>query len=636
MKGGQIMSNSIKLSPLLTDGVVLQREKNVRLWGHVNPGDSIRVEIDKREVESFADDSGKFQLVLPKHAAGGPYTLTVKSDDSEVKVKDVYYGDVWLLAGQSNMQLPISRLAELYPDEIKKAKDQLIHYFKVPEHYQFNSPADELAGGNWESATGEKIATMSGIGYFFAQQMRKQKKVPIGLVQSAVGGTPLRCWLSEDDLAQLKELPVDFQALKDEQLMKQFTDESARYQHQYNEDRDHIDRGLQEDWVHQELDNSWQPVDIGQPIAKSLMTSGSVWFKGQINVPAKLVGQSAMMRLGTVIDSDQTYVNGEKVGEIGYQYPPRNYTIEKLPAKLDITLRLKIDQKTGGWRKDKRHVIEAAGEVIDLNKGQWFMKRGCSMPSRKQWFFPQYLPVGLYNGEIYPLRNFCFKGILWYQGESDSHNPVNYGKVFTHLIQSWRQLFKRPDMPFLFVQLPNCGIEPNHDWAAVRGQQAQAMFLHHTAMAVALGYGEDNDLHPLNKKAVVAQLMKLTHRMQKYPDGCASGPVALRAANDNGQIVIEFQTYDRHLNAEAGNAFVLETNGERFLLDDYQVQADSIVINLPRRARIGPDSHIAYAWSNTPTLFVTDKDGSAAAPFKLVIRPEYHVSSVFTHVLSKM
>lgn len=630
------MSNSIKLSPLFTDGVVLQREETIKLWGHVNPGDSVHVEIDKQEIESFADQKGRFEVALPKHAAGGPFTLTVKSDDSEVKVCDVYYGDVWLLAGQSNMQLPITRLAELYPDEMQNAKDKLIHYFKVPEHYQFNGPADELSDGNWVTATGENIATMSGIGFFFAQRMRTEENVPIGLVQSAVGGTPLRCWLSEDDLAQLKELPVDFDALKDEKLIKQFTDESAHYQQQYDDDRDHIDLGLKEDWVHAQVDDTWQAVDIGQPISKLLMTSGAVWFKGKVKVPSDLVGKSGMMRLGTVIDSDQTYVNGEKVGEIGYQYPPRNYELHDLPAELNITVRLKIDQKVGGWRQGKRHVIEVGDAVIDLNQGQWFMKRGCSMPSRKQWFFPQYLPVGLYNGEIYPLRNFYFKGILWYQGESDSHNPVNYGKVFIHLIQSWRRLFNRPQMPFLFVQLPNCGIEPEHDWAAVRGQQAQAMVLHNTAMAVALGYGEDNDLHPLNKKAVVSQLMKLTKRMQKYPDGCASGPVALRAANDNGKIVVEFQTYGRHLKAAAGNAFVLETNGQRFLLNDYQVQADSIVINLPRRARVGPDSRISYAWSNTPTLFVTDLDESAAVPFKLAIRPGFHVSSVFTHVLSKM
>lgn len=497
------------------------------------------------------------------------------------------------------MQLPITRLAQRYPDEMKKAKDKLIHYFKIPEQYQFTGPADELDGGNWDVATGKNIAPMSGVGYFFAQLMRQDEHVPIGLVQSAVGGTPVRCWLSEDDLRQLKELPVDFDALKDDDLVKQFTDESAHYQEQYDADRDHIDLGLKNDWVHAKVDDSWRPVKIGQPIAKHLLTSGIVWFKGEIDVPAKLVGKAGMMRLGTVIDGDETYVNGEKVGEIGYQYPPRNYELKKLPAKLEITVRLKIDQKVGGWRKDKAHVIEVGNDVINLDEGQWFMKRGCSMPSRKQWFFPQYLPVGLYNGEIHPIRNYYFKGILWYQGESDSHDPINYGRVFVQLIQSWRRLFNRPKMPFLFVQLPNCGIEPNHDWAAVRGQQVQGMMLDHTAMVVALGAGEDNDLHPLNKKAIAKQLMKLTKRMQKYPDGCASGPIALRAANDNGQIVVDFQTFDRGLKAEPGHSFELETDGQRYILNDYQVLDDTIVINLPRRARVGPESQISYAWSNT-------------------------------------
>lgn len=605
------MSNSIKLSPLFTDGVVLQRDQVIKIWGHANPGDSVHVKVAHQVGNALTDDHGKFELTLPQHAAGGPFTMLVNNGNSEVRVNNVYFGDVWLLAGQSNMQMPISQLTDQYPDEVQEAHDQQIHYFAVPDNTQFDGPADELIDGSWQAAVGENITTMSGVGYFFAQQMRKQANVPIGLIQTAVAGTSLRCWLSEHDLAQLKELPADFNALKDEKRIKRFLGESFQYQQQYNNDRDQIDVGLKEDWAHKEIDDSWRRVDISQPIAKELLTSGAVWFKGLVDVPAELVGKPGMIHLGTLLDGDQTFVNGQAVGKTDNQYLRRDYTISKLSAKLAITIRLKIDQKVGGFRQGKRHVINVGNNVIDLDESKWFMKRGCAMPSRKKWFLPYYLPTGLYNGKIYPLRNLTFKGVLWYQGESDSHNPINYGKVFIHLIQSWRDLFNQPDLPFLFVQLPNCGIEPNHDWAAVRGQQAQAMALHHTAMVVGLGFGEDNDLHPLNKKAIAQQLAKLTRRMRQYPDGCASGPVALRAANDNGQIVIDFQTYGHQLTAAAGNAFVLETNGEQFLLNDYQVRADTIVINLPRQARITSD-HIFHmlglirlpflwrTWTGTP------------------------------------
>ena len=95
---------------------------------------------------------------------------------------------------------------------------------------------------------------------------------------------------------------------------------------------------------------------------------------------------------------------------------------------------------------------------------------------------------------IVPLQKLKFAAILWYQGESDAGQPKTYGTRFRELIESWRILFKQPNLPFLYVQLPNCETEKEADWAGLREEQKEALKISRTAMVVTIGDGEDDDL----------------------------------------------------------------------------------------------------------------------------------------------
>lgn len=110
----------------------------------------------------------------------------------------------------------------------------------------------------------------------------------------------------------------------------------------------------------------------------------------------------------------------------------------------------------------------------------------------------------MYNAMISPLRGCAFRGVLWYQGESNAHAPEKYQGLFAALIEDWRRTFGHPNLPFLYVQLPNFDtsleeLEPGR-WALLREAQLQTLGVPQTAMAVTIDVGEANDLHPQNKR----------------------------------------------------------------------------------------------------------------------------------------
>ncbi|WP_062052192.1 sialate O-acetylesterase [Bacillus sp. JCM 19034] len=103
---------------------------------------------------------------------------------------------------------------------------------------------------------------------------------------------------------------------------------------------------------------------------------------------------------------------------------------------------------------------------------------------------------------IAPLHNIKLKGVLWYQGESNTAKPLRYSQLFTTLVNDWRHNFKQEDLPFLFTQLANLETNNNHNnWAILRDEQRRSLNVPHTAMAVTIDVGEYNDLHPQDKKA---------------------------------------------------------------------------------------------------------------------------------------
>lgn len=191
----------VKLPALISDGMVLQREQSVKVWGTADAGESITVKFQKKSYHATADANGRWSITLPPLKAGGPFPMQV----NDIKLNDILVGDVWLCSGQSNMELPVRRVMDMFSQEILSYNNEKIRHILIPQEYNFHAPQEELSETGWKTLTQENVMDFSALAYFFAKEMYEKTGIPVGLINSSWGGTPVEAWISEEGL---KEFPL--------------------------------------------------------------------------------------------------------------------------------------------------------------------------------------------------------------------------------------------------------------------------------------------------------------------------------------------------------------------------------------------------------------------------------------------
>lgn len=183
------------LAPLFTDHAVLQRDKPVPVWGRAASGERITVTFQKQTVTTTADDNGRWTVWLkPLAASCEPAEIIVSGGENKtVRVRDVLVGEAWLCSGQSNMELPVKQ-AQNAAKEIAAAGNPLIRHISVKQRVS-ETPKDTVPTGGWKSATPQTAGDFTAAGYFFAREIQPRLGVPIGLVNSSMGGGIIEGWL---------------------------------------------------------------------------------------------------------------------------------------------------------------------------------------------------------------------------------------------------------------------------------------------------------------------------------------------------------------------------------------------------------------------------------------------------------
>ena len=573
------MKSSIFIPYLLRDGAILQRNQENRFWGYTGSEQEVTLSYEEIILKTKSDEKGYFDIILPAHEVSESIDFKISTVDAEIVLKDICFGDVFLLGGQSNMQLWMERLKTRYPDEIERAKNPWIRYFEVPQEPSFDNIKTELTSGQWKRAIGEDLKNLSGIGYFFAKEKFSEDGVPIGLIATAVGGTPLKAWLSEESLTKFNSLPPSYNALKNKEYLKEIQNLDKFYQDNYQKLCEETDEGLHQSWQDPNFDDrNWPEISLSETWNEKYTFPGTLWLRKKLEISDEFIGKEGELRFGTMTDADVIYVNGKKIGNTDYKYPPRNYKISKLTKSFTIAIRLKIYNAPGGITHSKPHILLVGENRLDLNHG-WKIRRSSTLPERYKEYFINYEPTGLYNGMIIPLQRLKFAAILWYQGESDAGSPQNYGPRFRELIESWQKLFKQPNLPFLYVQLPNCDTEKEADWARLRDEQKEGLKISRTAMVVTIGDGEDDDLHPLNKKDIAHKLLNAYHNVKLFPNGYCTGPLAKEAIQAKKNVIIlSFETFGKKFSVEENKAFELFQGGHSYKIRDYRQVEEQIIL----------------------------------------------------------
>jgi sialate O-acetylesterase len=619
---------SVRLPRLISDGMVLQRDARVAIWGWASPSEAVSVMFNGKVYQTIAGGQGDWKVMLPGTAAGGPYTITVKGVADAVTVKDVLFGDVWLCAGQSNMELPVRRVSPIYEKEIATSVNMRIRCFTVPQTYDFKQSRKDFTGGSWQAADPQTVLNFSAVAYFFARELNGRYNVPVGIINSSLGGSPIESWMSEEVLKKYPSLFQEMQRWKNDSLVKSTeSTEQSKIKAWYDRLR-LADEGFakgRQSWLDPSLDISAWPLMPVPGYWKNTPldgVSGVVWFEQDKELPAVMAGKTAQLILGRIVDADSVFVNGIYAGSVSYQYPPRRYNIPAgilKQGKNRIVVRVICNSGAGGFVPGKQYSLSAGGQSVDL-KGDWHYRQGARMEPTPQQTFIRWKPGGLFNAMLAPLSAYTIKGAVWYQGESNVGRAGEYAQLLPDMIADWRHHWNQGDFPFLFAQLPNF-MEPKDQpsessWALLRESQLRALAVPNTAMTVNIDLGEWNDIHPLNKKDVAHRLALAAEKLAYKTNVVASGPVFSSMKIERNEATLTFTGCGSGLTAGGGTlkGFAIAGADGKFYWADARVVGNKVVIG---SAKVEHPVAVRYAWADNPAgANLYNREGLPASPFR--------------------
>lgn len=608
----------VKLPALVSDGMVLQRDQKIRIWGKADPNEHINIRFLNKKYAAVADNNGNWKINLPSLKPGGPYVMTI----NEMTLKDIMIGDVWLASGQSNMELPMRRVKPLYENEIKNANNQNIRFFTVPQKYNFKSPQDDLESGKWESTNPQTIVNFSAVAYFFAKELNQKTNVAIGIIHSSLGGSPIQAWMDENSLKKYPEYLDEAKKWQDDHLIASTESTEQAQSKAWYAELDQSDIGFNQHWENfEDNDSDWKTMVIpGSWEDKEGTFDGSVWFRKEIVLPKGTENNSAFLNLGRIKDADETYINGKKIGNTTYEYPPRWYDIPKgilKEGKNTITVRVINGSGKGEFVADKPYYLQIDGQKISL-EGEWKYKIGAKMnKTAPGQTFIRWKPTGLYNAMIHPLVNYNIKGFLWYQGESNTKKPEEYRDLLSTIILDWRAKWGEKDLPFLIVQLANFMETKNQPfeskWAELRDQQRQvSRNVPNTALAVTIDVGEWNDIHPLNKK-VVGDRLALQALKLEGKNVVADGPIYQSMKIDGNQMILSFKKgTDDFSEVSALKGFTIKDKTGIYKWANARIEGNKIIV---WNNDIKDPVAVRYDWADNPDGNLRNTSDLPASPF---------------------
>lgn len=627
----ELLHARIRLPKLVGDSMVLQRDARIKIWGWADKGEPIKVSFRGKRYNTTTDANGQWAITLSPSKAGGPFTMTITGKDETIQLNDILIGDVWMCAGQSNMVHSLILHRDRYLSEIEAANYPQIRQFLVPTNPVLTGPADDLPSGSWVPANPENVLRFSVVAYFFAKALYDEYKVPIGIINSSVGGTPVEAWTSEAGLKAFPDRLARIKTNKDTAYVNAQNRKAAAARFAAEKLRTG-DVGMRAStpwydvaykpvgWRRINIPGFWEDQGL-----KNL--DGVVWYRKEITVPASMVGAPARLSLGRIVDADEAYVNGKRVGNTTYQYPQRRYQLPEdvlKEGKNIIVVRVSNFGMKGGFVPDKPYYLATPGDTIDL-KGDWQYKVGEVFTPRAggvAGISAQNEPSALFNGMIAPFVDFPIKGTIWYQGESNISNAWEYDVLLTTLINDWRAQWKQKDMPFLYAQLPNFNeadyLPVESAWARLREGQRRVLSVPKTAMAVAIDLGEWNDIHPGNKKPIGDRLALAARRVAYNESNVVySGPTLTSVTQNGDQLVLTFGDVGAGLITTDGEPvrwLAVAGADKKFVWAKSKIEGNNVIA---WSDNVVDPLYVRYAWSDNPegaNLF--NKEGLPASPFE--------------------
>lgn len=622
---------AVRVPRVWGNGAILQRDQPLTLWGWADAGETVNVKFIGKTYQTVADSKGEWSVVFPAQKAGGPYELKV----NDLTITDILIGEVWVCSGQSNMETTVNRVAIRYPYEVTSYNNTRIREFNPGVEYAFDGPHKDTKTGEWRTCTQEYVGEFSAIGYFMAKELYEKFDVPIGIITNAVGGSPIEAWMSSETLPAF-----GYKEALDRLQRPGYVDSVQQASRpKMPEGAAPVRMPRVEESLPDVNDKDWTLVDFPgfMPI------NGTVWFKTEFTVPKGGCVPSVVI-LGTIINSDQTYINGKKVGNTTYQYPPRIYTI---PADVlqegtnQLLVKVNNSFGQGGFTPEKDysvyigavHPFYDKAQRISLIDNKWYIKKGPETPRPQRvpgatYTMPitwQYQPTSLYNAMLTPFTHLPVRGVLWFQGESG--NETDYDQRLLTMMKTWRDDWNDPDLPIIVLQLAGYTKDmedPNArcQMALRRNDQRKAALADPNAqLVVTLDLGEWNDIHPLSKKEVAARVTQAAYYLAYGDKKAVLTPQVSKIECSGAEVLLTFSDVGKGLTTSDGKT------PQTFRLKDKDgdfVEARATIVG-KNKVRVSAPSvtnpvAIRYAWNNfSAASNLQNKGGHPATPFEFEV-----------------
>ena len=653
-------ADEVRLARLFGDHAVLQRDKDLPVWGWTAPNTRVVGRLAGVEVWEGVSNDGKFTLRFPPFKAGGPYELVVSNAVTHAVVRstDVMVGEVWLASGQSNMAFSMSASPQIEDFLAAKEDPSLVREFKL-SHVASGFPEGDLDTGDWVKSTPEDVGDFSAVAFWFARKLQKELGVTVGVINSSWGGTCIEAWISREKLVRnpytaTKVANVDgirraasrwdghgreigLPALKRE--MNKFYEMTCG--------RDEPNEGLGKGWAKPDFDDSaWAELTMPGDWTDLLGGSGVAWLRRAVEIPADWSGQDLELVLGGIDKTDVTYFNGEEVGRTGCGFDEsvwnrtRHYTVPARlvkPGRNVIAVRNYSFIYNGGFcglPKYYKLVAKGSGAEMPL-VGKWRVgaerKFGVVRLGNRPsvGFGPgnANTPAILFDSMINPLVPFAIRGAIWYQGcanTSTVESSMAYEREMTDLIADWRFRFGQGDFPFGVVQLAAFSAPALHDetarYAYLRESQRRAVRdTPHAGLAVAIDVGHASDIHPKDKRTVGERLSAWAMREAYGRKETVTGPRYLGKTAEDNTLLLRFDNGGAKLtlkpNAKGETGFFVSADGKDYfpararVMNDGTVKVWSDEVEAPK--------FVDYAFAGFPlAAALFNEAGFPASPFK--------------------
>ena len=679
------INQGLELPSVFSNSMVLQQMYDTAFWGKSKPGETITVKGSwGKEASTQSNEKGDWELKLSTPKAGGPYTITIQTSNNSILLKDVMIGEVWLSSGQSNMEWKMNQCVNCIDnqdEEISKVNNNEIRMFTVP----MDLSGELIKKSKWLVANPKNAEEFSATAYYFARKLNKELKIPIGIVNTSWGGTRVEAWTSNRKLMSIPatndKIPkYDDYDLFEKELIRLNDSIKLVVQNKFGFKTVEIPKWTEDETLWKSYKKEWSSLDVGDKEFKKvdfddsnwsqweskytdygninyqsegrfesafeesnkLLSDGVIWFRTKIIIDDISEDYQLVVEKG-IDDTDQTYFNGELIGNTFSWSRKRSYNIPKeLLKKGENILAVRISDLIGGGGFNSPVIIKNSKIKKQLVFSDFKFKHQAFLPHmnansflihdlsideiiKKSSYLLDNIPMqyrindpngysALFKKMLTPVMPYTIKGTIWYQGESNVDNNHEYQELFTGMIEDWRENWGY-DFSFYYVQIAPFKYGVFQESQKLREAQRKTLkTTNKTGMVIIMDIGEEGDIHPHNKQDVGKRLALLALDKDYEYDIISSGPLYKSHEIFKNYIDIDFDHKGSGLNSTGKlEDFEIASEDKIFYpalaeIVNNKVRVFSIVnVTYPKQVR--------YGWKNWVHGTLFNKEGLPASSF---------------------